>query len=262
LEPNVGLTPRDPNTSKSIETQVADYIANEPAVSGRPAKSSPTALRAVPPVRVTKPMIGVGAAIVLVVAATGLAFANSNRATVADDTTRKAATPSPTTAARASGATAGRPAAFDPCMLVTEQESSTILEKTVTSETTTPGLQCTYRPRPAATWSFQEGNRVATIRIDSILLTFATGADAQSRFDAKQTSFGKDRDDQTIAALGDKAIYTGGTEVSLLQGSRFLNVRATGDRDWGIGNTRYEDVHQKFLGILTAFARTALPRMP
>ena len=210
-------------------------------------------------VKAAKPLIGAGAAIVVVIAG-AIAFGNNRPATVSSDAAR--ATTSLTPATNAPGA-AGRPAAIDVCALVTAQESTTILEKPVTPQTTTPGLQCSYRPDQQAKWTFQERDRVATITIDGIIITIATGTDAQARYDAKQAIYGKDpTSDEVINGLGDKAIFTAGSEVSVLSGARFINVHATGDYDWGSGSTRYEDVHQKVIAVLVAFARTALPRMP
>ena len=146
---------------------------------------------------------------------------------------------------------------------MTAQESSTILEKPTTTQTTTPGLQCFYKPETPATWSFKEGTGTGNLRVDSLFITVATGADAQSRYAAKQAIYGKDPTvDEVVSGVGDKALFTAGTELSVLAGSRFINVRFQGDYDWGSGNTRYETVHQKIIGLLSAFAKTALPRMP
>lgn len=161
-------------------------------------------------------------------------------------------------------------AAFDPCTLVTTTEAEAILEKQVTTWSAQPLSalqpvvpQCKYTPQGGpAIFQFQEGKTTAQIRIDAVVITVVSGKDATTRWNAKQATFGRDRDDQPIAGLGDKAIYTGGQELSVLQDSSFINVSTQSHRDWGAGTKRYEDVHQQYLKILQGFARPALQRLP
>lgn len=147
---------------------------------------------------------------------------------------------------------------------MTAQEAASILAGTpvTTRGTTPPGPQCDYRPAQRVVFSFQERSRTARIQIDSVVLTVYTGDQAASRYAAKQAAYGKDRDDQQVSGIGDKAIYTSGGELSVLRGTSFVNVSTQSDRDWGDGNTRYEDVHQKYLSLLVDLAKDALARMP
>ena len=208
-------------------------------------------------------VVAVVAAIAVLLAAVGIGVSRS--AQVAGDTATAA--PSITTAASAAGTVAAtRPATAvtDPCTLVTKDEATSLLAgQAVTIRTfTPPSTQCEYDPSPAAVFSFQETSRTARITITGVVITYVSGADAASRFAAKQNTTVKDRDDQDVSGIGDKAVYRGGSDLSVLRGTTFINVTTRGDRDWGDGNTRYEDVHQKYLSVLVAFARDALARAP
>lgn len=163
----------------------------------------------------------------------------------------------------ASRATAAAP--LDPCTLVTAQEAAAILDGSAITlrPNTPPGPQCTYTPGQKIVFSFQEKSRTAQIRIESVVITAYTGSQATSRFAAKQSPKPTDRDDQTVSGVGDSAVYGGAaSDLSVLRGTSYVNVTTTGDRDWGDGNVRYEDVHQKYLSVLIAFAKAALARMP
>jgi hypothetical protein len=174
-----------------------------------------------------------------------------------------AATPAATAAVSVARATA---AAFDPCTLVTTAEAQAILEKPVTLQgLPPPSAQCTYKPQSQVVFTFahpQCGAAGSNIRIDDVVLTFSTGADAAERYAAKDARYGRDPTyDQRISGLGDKAVVTG-TELSVLQGPAFLNVKPSGTIDCASsGVTRFEDVYQKYVAILIAFARPALPRL-
>ena len=153
---------------------------------------------------------------------------------------------------------------LDPCALVTVQEAAAILGgQSVTARgTTPPGAQCDYHAAQRVIFSFQESSRVAQIRIDDVVLTVITGSQAASRYAAK-ASPKPDPDNQPVTGVGDKAIYGGAAgDLSVLRGSTYVNVAVQGDNDWGNGTTRYEDVFQKYLSILVAFAQDALARAP
>lgn len=208
--------------------------------------------------------VGVGAAVLLVVGA--VAFAATRSTTVASDVARASTTPTTAPATSAPAGSRGTAAVLDPCTLITVAEASAILaatpQPTVTTRgTTPPGAQCEYDAKPAAAFAFQEPSRVARITINAVVITIASGPSAASSFSAKQAKFVASKDEQ-VSGLGDKAIYTGDAELSVLRGTSYVNVNTQSDMDWGDGNTRYEDVHQKYLALLVAFAKTALARMP
>lgn len=208
-------------------------------------------------------MVGAGAAALVVVAA--VAFVATRSTTVASDVAQASA--AATVAASVPAASRGTTAAatLDPCALVTAQEAAAILDGAAVTlrPNTPPGPQCTYTPGQKVVFSFQEKSRTAEIRIESVVITAYTGTQAPSRFAAKQSPKPTDRDDQTVSGVGDSAVYGGAaSDLSVLRGTSYVNVTTTGDRDWGDGSVRYEDVHQKYLSVLVAFAKAALARMP
>ena len=216
-----------------------------------------------PASRARNAAIAIGAAALVVVAA--VAFVATRSTTVASDVAQASAAATVAAASTPAASRGTTAAAPDPCTLVTVQEAAAILDGSAITlrPNTPPGPQCTYTPGQKVVFSFQEKSRTAQIRIESVVITTYTGSQATSRFAAKQSPKPTDRDDQAVTGVGDSAVYGGAaSDLSVLRGTSYVNVTTTGDRDWGDGNVRYEDVQQKYLSVLIAFAKAALARMP
>lgn len=168
----------------------------------------------------------------------------------------------PATAPATAGATAtAKAAALDVCTLVTTAEASAILGRPVTA-TQVDRANCAYKPETPAEFRVStEDGGAATIRVDRVMVTVLFGAEAASRYASKEAIFGRDPEDERVNGLGDKAIYTRGTDLSVLQGSSYVSVGTLSERTAGAGRVFYESVRQKYIGILEAFARPALQRI-
>lgn len=208
--------------------------------------------------------VGAGAAVVLVLAVAGFAFAKSAPPGVSDAATSARPSAPATIAATAPSAAATRVQALDACALVSPQEALAILGQPVTTRgTTPPGPQCELKPAQRVVFSFQETSRTAQIRIDAVVIAVYVGDQATARWNAKQAAFGRNAEDQQVTGVGDKAIFNGASsDLSVLRGTAFVNVATQSDLDWGEGTRRYEDVHEKYLAVLADFARAVLGRIP
>ena len=248
---NKGTTPSDVDTGHYDDGHAFGW--KKPEAAPEPATNSGT----------SRMMIGVGAAALVLVAA--VAFMATRSTTVASDVAQASAAATVAAASVPAASRGTTAAALDPCTLITVQEAAAMLDGTAVTlrPNTPPGPQCTYTPGQKVIFSFQEKSRTAQIRIESVVITAYTGTQATSRFAAKQSPKPSDRDDQTVSGVGDSAVYGGAaSDLSVLRGTSYVNVTTTGDRDWGDGNVRYEDVHQKYLSVLVSFAKAALARMP